>query len=62
MRERLCVRLNEIPGVTIPMDKLETWPTMPLNTLCRAEPLRQFLDTWYWYIGLVAPNPHSDPL
>jgi hypothetical protein len=46
MRRQLAARLNEIPDVLFPEERLDTWATMPLSALYDATALERFLDTW----------------
>jgi len=61
MRQELLDRLNEIPDVEARASALETsWPVMPLRALIDEEHLRQFLDTWHWYLDHIPPTQPTD--
>ena len=49
-RMELLRRLNEINGIDIPADKISKRPSIPLSTLSNEDTLKQFLETFDWYV------------
>jgi hypothetical protein len=47
-RLELLRRLNDIPGVTIPRDAIEKWPSITLTTFNDEAALAQFLEVLDW--------------
>ena len=58
-RDELRHRLNEIPGVNIPVDRLSKRPSIPLQSLRDETALRQFLAAFDWYIETVRKTAAS---
>lgn len=52
-RLELLQRLNSIPGVSIPAEMVDRWPSIPLAVLANEAALDRFLDTIEWLIGEV---------
>lgn len=49
-RQELCRRLNQIPGVSIPADRIALRPRILLSTLTNGSALEQFLKVLDWVI------------
>jgi hypothetical protein len=52
-RRELLGRLRAIPGIDIPEDRVNRYPTVPLVQLAEGERLRQFIDVLDWGTGQV---------
>jgi len=52
-REELRLRLNAITGVSIPADKIDKRPPIPLDVLQAPESMKQFLAALDWYVSEV---------
>lgn len=52
-RSEFLHRLNEIPGITIPEEAIDKYPSISLSTLSREIALDQFLDVLDWFVQEV---------
>jgi hypothetical protein len=50
-RRELCVRLNGIPGVQVPQERMTGFPRILLHTLQDEAALQAFLDTMTWVVA-----------
>ncbi len=60
-RSELQNRLNQIPGVNIPKDKLTARPAIALTALKDAAALQQFLKVWDWYLNEIKAYREAKP-
>lgn len=58
-RERLRDRLMEIPGVVVPEERLDKWPTFPVEALVPGGALQHFLETMDWVLALTRDGFHA---
>jgi hypothetical protein len=56
-RKELWERLNAIPGVSVPVERMTGFPTIPLQTLTNDASLRAFLDTLAWMVQELRQAP-----
>jgi hypothetical protein len=56
-REELLRLLNEIPGVNLPNDSIEKFPSIPLSTLTQEGSLEKFLAAIQWSNDQVRKQP-----
>jgi hypothetical protein len=52
-RKELRHRLNEIPGVDLPADRMNRYPTFPLSALKDEPTIKQFLEVLDWFVQEV---------
>lgn len=50
VREELARRLNELPGITIPPNKLDQRPSFSISVLTSQEAMKQFLAILDWIV------------
>ena len=43
-------RLNTIPGIELPTNKIDKRPSFPLDLLAPPESMRVFLETFDWFM------------
>ena len=48
LRHELLRRLNEVPGINIPVDAIAKGPSVPLSVLKNEDALKKFLDVFTW--------------
>ena len=51
-RQELCDRLNKIPGINIPVDRIRR-PSIKLTALSDPQRLQQFLSVLNWVVGEI---------
>lgn len=61
MRRQLMGRLNNIPGVSVSDERIETWTNVPLTALSEAEALTRFFQTWEWYMDQLRQSATHQP-
>jgi hypothetical protein len=49
-RQELMNRLNTIPGIELPTNKIDKRPSFPLDLLAPPESMRVFLETFDWFM------------
>ena len=52
-RSEVLRRLNEIPGITIPDQAIDKYPSLPLSALRNEATLKQFLEILDWIVQEV---------
>lgn len=52
-RKELRHRLNEVPDVDLPADRMNRYPTFPLSALKDEPTIKQFLETLDWFVQEV---------
>jgi hypothetical protein len=60
-RRELCMRLNEIPGVKIPLERMTGYPRIPLQALRNDTALNAFLDTITWIVAELRAQAKFEP-
>lgn len=58
-RRELLDKLNALPGVSIPEEKLDLWPSVPLRALSEDSPREELLRALDWMLrelGVLAPS------
>jgi hypothetical protein len=56
-RQELLRLLNEIPGVNLPNDSIEKFPSIPLSTFTQEGSLEKFLAAIEWTNDQVRKQP-----
>jgi hypothetical protein len=59
-RKELQVRLNGIPGVTVPPERMTGFPRILVQTLQDEVPLTTFLDTMSWLVAEIRAGSHPN--
>jgi len=57
----LLGRLNKIPGVSLPQDSIDRYPSIPLSALANPKALEQFLEVIAWTIEEVKAAQNEQP-
>lgn len=52
-RAELVKRFNQIRGVTLPLNEIDTYPSIPLSALSGETALKQFLETLDWILQQI---------
>jgi hypothetical protein len=56
-RQALWQKLNEIPGVEVPPERMTGFPAIPLQALASEVALRAFLDRITWVVAELRAAP-----
>ena len=61
-RKELLSRLNAIPGIALPEDAVNRYPSIPLSALGNEQSLRQFIEVFKWMIDEIKSLSDSHDL
>ncbi len=60
MRTELLRRINEIDGVDIPVDRIDSWPSIRMSTLANETSQNQFLTSMDWAVEQFRQAKHHE--